>query len=81
MTAYTVLLFGITKDLIGKKSIQLEIEGNLTAKKCLETLKERYPSLANLPSMRLAAEHQFPEDDFELKPHMEIALIPPVSGG
>lgn len=81
MKAYTVLLFGITKDLIGQKSIQLEVEGTLTAKKCLEALKERYPALANLPSMRLAAEHQFPQDDFELQPNMEIALIPPVSGG
>jgi molybdopterin converting factor small subunit len=29
----------------------------------------------------LAAEHRFPEPDFILSESMEIALIPPVSGG
>lgn len=81
MNAYTVLLFGITKDFIGEKSIQIEIEGKITAGGFLKLVKERYPALNNIPSVRLAAEHQFPTDEFELDPRMEIALIPPVSGG
>jgi molybdopterin converting factor small subunit len=47
----------------------------------LQTLRSLHPALKNLPSLRLAAEHRFPEPDFILSDTMEIALIPPVSGG
>lgn len=81
MAVYTVLLFGITKDLIGKKSIALELNEPLTVSEFLQKMKETFPSIQNLPSIRVAADHHFPSNDFLLLPSMEIALIPPVSGG
>lgn len=81
MTVYSVLLFGITKDLLKEKTIQVKVDQPITASELLKHLKISYPELAKLPSLRIAAEHHFPEESFLLLPAMEIALIPPVSGG
>ncbi len=64
---------------IGK--VVVSSEKTLTASQLLDKLKSNYPSLAKLPSLRIAAEHHFPEAHFILNEGMEIALIPPVSGG
>jgi len=81
MSIYTVLLFGITRDLLKDKSISFELTEPPTASDLLKHLKSSYPALQNLPSLRLAANHQFPEAEDLILPGMEIALIPPVSGG
>jgi molybdopterin converting factor small subunit len=47
----------------------------------LTQVKNQFPELQNLPSLRLAADHHFPKPEFIVEQHMEIALIPPVSGG
>ncbi len=81
MATYNLLLFGICRDLLKKDQISLDFEGPLHAEKLLAIVKEQFPSLQNLPSLRLAAEQHFPKPDFIIEAHMEIALIPPVSGG
>lgn len=81
MIVYTVLLFGITKDLLKEKSIQLIVNEPLSVSDFLLSVKTQFPALKNLPSLRVAADHHFPENNFTLLPSMEIALIPPVSGG
>ncbi len=81
MSTYHILLFGICRDLLKSSSISIEKEGSVTVEEMLHTLRSMHPALENLPSLRLAAEHCFPEPDFILSESMEIALIPPVSGG
>jgi len=81
MTVYTVLLFGITKDLLKEKSLKITLDQPVTVAEFLLQVKKQFPALQNLPSLRIAADHHFPEADFMLLPQMEIALIPPVSGG
>lgn len=81
MPNYRILLFGLTRDLLQNKEIVLRSEKILTAAQLLQELKTSYPPLDKLPSLRIAAEHHFPEADFILNEGMEIALIPPVSGG
>ena len=81
MSTYHILLFGICRDLLKSASISIEKEGSVTVEEMLQTLRLKHPALKNLPSLRLAAEHRFPEPDFILSETMEIALIPPVSGG
>ncbi|MHA8053484.1 MoaD/ThiS family protein [Aquirufa sp. Wall-65K1] len=81
MPNYRILLFGLTRDLLQNREIVLSSEENLTAAQLLQEVKSKYPALSNLPSLRIAAEHRFPEDDFMVQEGMEIALIPPVSGG
>ncbi len=81
MATYTLLLFGICRDLLKKDEIRIDTADLVNAETLLAITKETHPALANLPSLRLAAEQHFPKPDFILEPHMEIALIPPVSGG
>lgn len=81
MPNYKILLFGITKDLLKDKYIVLQTEENLDTARLLDEIKKAFPLLQTLPSLRLAAEQRFPENDFMIEEHMEIALIPPVSGG
>ena len=59
----------------------IETQGPIKADVLLEITKNTYPELKSLPSLRLAADHHFPKSDFIVEEHMEIALIPPVSGG
>ncbi len=81
MATYTLLLFGICRDLLKKDEIIIETPELVNAETLLRMTKNTYPELSNLPSLRLAAEQHFPKPDFIVEPHMEIALIPPVSGG
>lgn len=81
MSTYHILLFGICRDLLKSSTISIEKEGSVTVEEMLQTVRSMHPALKNLPSLRLAAEHRFPELDFILSETMEIALIPPVSGG
>jgi molybdopterin converting factor small subunit len=81
MATYTLLLFGICRDLLKKDQITIETQGPIEAYTLLEITKNTYPALRTLPSLRLAADHHFPKTDFIVEEHMEIALIPPVSGG
>jgi molybdopterin converting factor small subunit len=81
MATYTLLLFGICRDLLKKDQISIETQELVDASTLLDITKNTYPALSNLPSLRLAADHHFPKSDFIIEEHMEIALIPPVSGG
>ena len=81
MATYTLLLFGICRDLLKKDEITIETTELVDAQTLLSITKNTYPELSNLPSLRLAAEQHFPKPDFIVEPRMEIALIPPVSGG
>ncbi len=81
MPNYQILLFGICKDLLGQATLEHVSTENLSVSDLLQALKSAHPSLDQVPSLRLAANHQFPNPDEVLFEGMEIALIPPVSGG
>lgn len=81
MPNYKILLFGICRDLLKSEAIQLQNDGLLTSGQLLSSLKKSYPALENLPSLRIAVDHHFPKPEFLVEENMEIALIPPVSGG
>lgn len=81
MPNYTILLFGICRDLLKSDMIQYENDSLLTSGQLLQSLKKSFPALENLPSLRIAVDHHFPKPEFMVEENMEIALIPPVSGG
>lgn len=81
MATYTLLLFGICRDLLKKDEISIVTERQVDAQTLLSIVKNAHPELQNLPSLRLAADQHFPKPDFIIEERMEIALIPPVSGG
>ena len=77
-----VLLFGITKEIIGKSRITIEQEGGpKTVGELKDQLKGRYTALNSLRSLAVAVDNEYADDATLLKGAREIALIPPVSGG
>lgn len=80
-----VLLFGVTKDIIGSSILDVSnfttntektVGGDLYA-----YLQEKYPELKKLSSLAIAVNSAYAEHNTTLKETDEVALIPPVSGG
>jgi molybdopterin converting factor small subunit len=79
---FQILLFAIASDLAGSESIEVETPLPVTAGELLVAIAERVPALTSwLPSCRLAVDRQFVGNEFVLTQVVEVALIPPVSGG
>lgn len=76
-----ILLFGITKDLIGKQHLQLELPAKVTVSSFKKFLQEKYPALVELNSLAIAVNSEYANDSVMIQENDEIALIPPVSGG
>ena len=76
-----ILLFGITKDLVGKQKLQLKLPGSITIADFKKLLLEKYPELIELNSLAIAVNSEYTTDDVLIHSNDEIALIPPVCGG
>ena len=80
----TILLFGITKDIIGSSSLsmtmsetqQMRTVGDLKLHLC-----KAYPELDKLSSLAVAVNNEYADENAPIDNFDEIALIPPVSGG
>lgn len=77
---YKVKAFGIARDILGAKEINLEIKGNQVAD-LRKHLSFHYPALNDLNSLLIAVNLSYAGDDTALEESDEIVLIPPVSGG
>ena len=80
----TILLFGITKDIVGSSSISMPVSqaSNLKTVGDLKThLQKTYPGLNRLSSLAIAVNSNYAEEEEPINTYDEIALIPPVSGG
>jgi molybdopterin synthase sulfur carrier subunit len=78
---YTIHLFGITRDIIGKSITEIESDSVLDVQTILQKLKLDYPRLTSIKSLLVAVNSEYAEADLLLRESDEIALIPPVSGG
>ncbi len=76
-----ILFFGITADIVGKKSIKLEVFEGSTVENFREQLSNDYPKLNDYKSFSVAVNMEYAEDNIILKNDDIVALIPPVSGG
>ncbi len=77
----SVLLFGITKDIVGQSSLVLPLPDGGRVADLLAILHQQYPRLGGIKSLLVAVNSEYAETDTLLSPTDEIALIPPVSGG
>lgn len=77
----SVLLFGITREIVGSSALTLDLPQTGQVGDLLVNLKEKYPALNGLRSLLVAVNGEYAEADQPLRPNDEIALIPPVSGG
>ena len=83
----TILLFGVTKDIIGSPSLSIP-SSSITGKRLPKNVGElrsflgnAYPDLQKLSSLAIAVNNSYANDATEVNSYDEIALIPPVSGG
>ena len=75
-----ILLFGVTKDILGTSSYHMELKGE-TVLDLKNSLLKDFPKLEALNSLLIAVNNEYAEDNMILEEKDEIALIPPVSGG
>ncbi|NKI32301.1 MoaD/ThiS family protein [Croceivirga thetidis] len=82
-----VLLFGVTKDIIGSPSLSIPSTAFVGKKsprnvgELRSYLGNAYPELKKLTSLAIAVNNNYADDEKEINSFDEIALIPPVSGG
>lgn len=76
-----VLLFGISKELVGSQKIHIEISDGATIADFKKELISRYSALMEINSFALALNSCYATDEMQIKSNDEIAIIPPVSGG
>ncbi|MGB5236298.1 MAG: molybdopterin converting factor subunit 1 [Flavobacteriaceae bacterium] len=80
----TILLFGITKDIVGMSSLKLPVPNAMDLKTVGQLkahLQKSYPGLSKLNSLAVAVNSSYANEDDLINSYDEIALIPPVSGG
>ena len=76
-----VLLFGITTDLLGTSSLEVEVPNNSTISIFIKQFLTKYPQLENIESYAIAVNEEYASNQTMLKENDVIAIIPPVSGG
>lgn len=77
----SVLLFGITRELVGQSKLSFPLPPDASVSHLLATLKSAYPRLGELKSLLVAVNNEYADADTRITSADEIALIPPVSGG
>jgi molybdopterin converting factor subunit 1 len=77
----TVLLFGISADLVGKSSMEIVLEADSTVGDFKSILQKTYPKLVQLDSYAIAVNESYADDQTQIKERDTVAVIPPVSGG
>jgi len=77
----TIALFGITREIVGRPTLELTTSDGQSVQNLLAELRQQYPALGKLSSLAVAVNNDYVTDDTALHERDEIALIPPVSGG
>ncbi|MBW3129135.1 molybdopterin converting factor subunit 1 [Hymenobacter profundi] len=77
----TIALFGITREIVGRPTLELTTPDGQLVQNLLAELRQQYPALGKLSSLAVAVNNDYATDDTPLHERDEIALIPPVSGG
>src|SRR5262249_58421310 len=77
-----VRLFALAKERAGRSELELELPVEATVADLRARLRQRWPELAEVWSRALIAlDQEYAEDHARITPGVELAVIPPVSGG
>ncbi len=76
-----LLLFGITTDLLGTSSLEIEVQSDSSIAELKTNLLEKFPQLKNINSYTIAVNESYASDYLVLQENDVVAIIPPVSGG
>ena len=73
--------FGITRDIIGQRSIDVDMEYPSSVSDLRKLLFLRYPGLERLKTLSVAVNEDYADADPSIRSGDMVVLIPPVSGG
>jgi molybdopterin synthase sulfur carrier subunit len=76
-----VLAFGISKEIFGASSVEVELSNNATVYNLKYLLERDFPRLKQLKSYMVAVNNEYSLPGDTIHERDEIAIIPPVSGG
>ena len=76
-----LLLFGITTDLLGTSSLEINLKKDCSIKDFKSEMLAKYPQLKNINSYAIAVNEAYVSNETILKENDVVAIIPPVSGG
>ena len=77
-----ILLFAGMRQVVGERSVSVEVDENATVGQVLEVVVGRCPSLREaLARVGVAVNQKYVNRDHVVREGDEVALIPPVSGG
>jgi molybdopterin converting factor subunit 1 len=74
-------IFALGRELMGCSELVVPLAEPITVAALKERLYNDYPVLQNLPSLVIAVNSQYADEDTLIDDADEVALIPPVSGG
>ena len=78
----TILLFAQARDRAGRVRIELELAEHSRVADALAAVKREHPDLEPLwPHLAVAVDGELAPADAPIRDGVEIALLPPVSGG
>ena len=76
-----IIAFGIAKDILQSKQIELELNSGDTISSLRQVLLQRHPEFSKLKSLSFAVGVNYQNDAYGLNENDEVVIIPPVSGG
>lgn len=77
----TTLFFGITTDLVGTSTLEIDVEENTSVETFKTVLQNEFSNLDKINSYAIAVNESYADDTYLLKAGDVVAVIPPVSGG
>ena len=77
-----IKLFAAARQTCGQEEVAVEVQSGATVGDLKQSLITAFPNLRTiLPTSMVAIDHDYADDSRKIDSHVEIALIPPVSGG
>ncbi len=73
--------FAISTEIIGQKTMTIQVPSPMNIAELRTWLYEKYPDLNKLQTLRLAINDHYVEDSTLLTDEDHVYIIPPVSGG
>lgn len=73
-----ILAFGIAKDVIGARELEMTLEPDTDAGSLKTLLQKQYPAL---PAFMVAIDAKYASDTQIISEGKDVAIIPPTSGG
>jgi molybdopterin synthase sulfur carrier subunit len=76
----TILFFGATADIVGKREVQLDISDDLNVGEAMEQIKQDHPGLGS-HRLLVALNEEYVTLDAQLQDGDTLAVFTAVSGG